>query len=131
MKNGDGSAVTGRINPAESRIELNDIRSFGHREKGDRLVFVEVEDSHQIILFAREKGAMVLGIECQAVISFAASYWIPPNHLVRYWINDRKNVLILQVDVDFARDRIVLRHSGLSIEMQRFDNCIFPDVHDR
>src|ERR1700722_5259825 len=104
MKNRDGSAVTGCINPAESRIELNYIRSISHRQKRNRLVFVEIEDGHQTVFFTREKRTVMLGIERHTVVSLAPSYRVPSNHFVGCRINDGKNVLILQVDVDFARN---------------------------
>src|SRR6201984_177164 len=97
MENRDGAAVARRIDASQSRIKTDYIRSIGHREKRNRLVFVEVEDGHQVFAFAREESAMVLGIDRHPVISFAASYRIPSDYLVGRRINDRKNVLILQI----------------------------------
>src|SRR6266576_5726783 len=106
MKNRDGSAVTGCVNPAESRIELNYIRSISHRQKRNRLVFVEIEYGHQIVFFTREKHTVMLGIERHAVVSFAPSNRVSSNHLVGRRIDDGKDVLILQVDVHFAGYRV-------------------------
>src|ERR1700719_3505979 len=81
-KNRDGSAVTGGISPAEFRVELNYIRSISHRQKRNRLVFVEIEDGHEIVFFTREKRTVMLGIERHAVVFFAPSNRIPSHHLV-------------------------------------------------
>jgi hypothetical protein len=102
MENGDGSAVARGIDAIKSGIKTDYIWIIGHWQKRNWLVLIKIKDGHQVVAFAREKNAMVLGIDCHAVISFAASYRIPPNHLVHYWINDRKNVSILQVDVCLA-----------------------------
>src|SRR6267378_2405278 len=91
MKHGDGPAITGNINSIEARIELDNIRSVRHRKKNDRFVSVEIEDRHQIVVFTRQKRAMMLRIECHAMISLAAADGIPTDYHVRRGIDDGKN----------------------------------------
>ena len=53
---------------------------------------------------------MVFRIERHPMILFAASYGIFSNYRVGCRIDDGKHVLILQVEVDFERNWIVLWH---------------------
>ncbi len=80
-------------------------------------MFVEIEDRHQVVSFTREKGAVMLRVKRHAVVSLAASHGIPAHNGIRRGVDDRKNVLVLQVHVHLARDRVVLRHTGLAVEM--------------
>ena len=52
VKNRNGTAVTGGVNAAEARIELDHVRTICHREIRDGFVFIEIEYGHKIILFA-------------------------------------------------------------------------------
>lgn len=60
-----------------------------------------------------------------SVVPLAPSDRIPSNDLVGCRINDRENVVVLQVYINFAGDRVVLRHSGFAVEMQGFNDLVF------
>jgi hypothetical protein len=53
LKHGNGPAVASDINPLYVGVELDDIRIACERQIGDRLMFVEIEYSHEAIAFAR------------------------------------------------------------------------------
>src|SRR5207248_9328856 len=55
---------------------------------------------------------------------------ISSDHLVRCWINDRKNVLVLEVDVDLTCNWIVLRHPRFAVEMQSLDDLVLLHIDD-
>ena len=74
---------------------------------------------------------MMFRIERHAVIALAFPDWIAPDDLVRFRINDRENVLVLQVDVHLTGDGIVLRHAGFTVEMQRLDDFVLGHIHNR
>src|SRR5260370_38213744 len=131
MKHGDGTAVTGDINPVEARIELDDVRSVRHRKKSDRFVFVEVENRHQIVFFTRQKRAVMLRVKAHAVVSLAAADWIAAYYFVVRGIDDGKNVLILEIYIGFLGDRIVLRHSLFTVAMQSLAAFILVYVPNR
>ena len=57
-------------------------------------------------------------VKRHSVIALAPPNGISPHHLVRCGIDDRKDVLILEIDVDLAGDRIVRLGCG----------CDFLDV---
>ena len=65
------------------------------------------------------------------MVSLAASDWISAHDLIRRWNNDRKNVLVLQIHLYLASHRIVLRHARLAIEMQRFNDFVLGNIHNR
>src|SRR6266849_7566483 len=100
MKHGDGAAITGDINPVEARIELDDVRSVRHRKKSDRCVFVEIEYRHQIVFFTRQKSPVMLRVKTHAVVSLAAADWIAAYYFVVRGIDDRENILILEIYID-------------------------------
>ena len=72
----------------------------------------------------------MLGIQCHSVIAFALSDVVASHYLVCCRINHRKNVPVLQVDVDLARNWIVLRHPGFTVEMQSLDNPVLLNIND-
>ncbi len=80
-------------------------------------VLVQIEDGHQVVLFTREKRAVMLRVQRHSVIALASPNGISPYNLVRHRIDDRKDVLVLQIDVHLAGDGIVLRHPGFTVEM--------------
>src|SRR2546430_10804390 len=47
MKNGDRPAVAGNVDAPETRIEFDDVRSTGERQKRDGNVLVQIENGHQ------------------------------------------------------------------------------------
>src|SRR5205814_10229482 len=72
----------------------------------------------------------MLRVKSHSVIAFTLSNAISSDHLVRCWINDRKNVLVLEVDVDLACNWIVLRHPRFAVEMQRLDDLVLLHIDD-
>src|SRR5260370_1797166 len=131
MKHRDGAAVTSDINPVEARIELDDVRSVRHWKKGDGLVFVEVEDRHQIVSFTRQKRPVMFRVERHAVVSLAAADWIAAYYFVVRRIDDGENILILEIYIDFPGHRIVLLHSRFAVELQRLDDFVLGYIHNR
>ena len=63
-------------------------------------------------------------VKRHTVVSFAPSHGITPYHRVSRRIDDGKYILVLEVHVHLARDRVVLRHAGLTIEMQSLDDFV-------
>jgi hypothetical protein len=59
------------------------------------------------------------------------SHWIAAYDFVGGGINHRKDVLILKVEVNLARNWVILRHPGLAIEMQSFDDFVLLHIKDR
>src|SRR6266851_5654404 len=86
----DSSTRTGHIHALQSRVEFDDVGPSGHRQKRNRLVFVEIEHSHQVISLAGKEGAVMLRVQGHPVISFASADWIPPDDFVRRGIDDRE-----------------------------------------
>lgn len=70
----------------------------------------------------------MLRIKRHSVIAFAPPNGISPYHLVRCGLNDRKDVLILEIDVHFAGYGIALWHPGFTVEMQRAYNLVLLHV---
>ena len=60
---------------------------------------------------------MVFGVERHSMISIASAHGITRDDFIRCGIYNRKNILVLQVHVYFARNRIVLRHSRFAVEV--------------
>ncbi len=73
----------------------------------------------------------MLGVKSHSVISRAASHGITPYNLIRSRIDDGKNILILQIHIDFLYDRVVLRHACFTVEVQGLDDLVFGNVNDR
>jgi len=73
---------------------------------------------------------MVLRVERYAVISLAFPNRIATNQSIGRRINDGENILVLQVDVNLARHRVVLRHSRFTVEVQSVGDFILPHIHD-
>src|SRR5713101_5688382 len=126
----DGSARTGHVDALQSGVELDHVGTGCHRQKGDGQVSVEIEDGHEVVPFAREEGAMMFWVESHPMIPFAASHRIAHYHFIRGRIDDRENILVLEVYVHFLGDGIVLRHSGFTVEVQRLHDIVRSDVHD-
>src|SRR6266852_826029 len=99
LEHRDGTARTRHVNALETGIEFDYVRTARHRQKGDGLVSVEIEDGHEVVPFAREEGAMMFRVESHPVIPFAASHRITPYHFIRRRIDDGENILVLKVDV--------------------------------
>ena len=93
-------------------------------------MLIQIEDSHQVVLLTREKRAVMLQVKRHSVISLALPNRISPHHLICRRINDRKDVLILQINVYLAGDGIVLRHPGFTVEMQRAHDLILLHVNN-
>jgi len=52
LEDRDGAAGTGDVDTAEAGIEHHDVSAFCHRQVGDRLVRVEIEDDQDVVAFA-------------------------------------------------------------------------------
>src|SRR5690349_2337758 len=94
-------------------------------------MFIKIKNSHQIILLAGKKYPMMLRINCHAMIALTTSDRVSCHYLVSRWIDDGEQVLILQVNVHFSCNRIVLRHSSLTVEMQSLDDYVASDIDNR
>src|SRR5205814_9238370 len=88
------------------------------------------KDCHQIVLLARQKSTMMLRVKRHSVTALAVPDGISPYDSVSCRIDDREDVLVLQVDVYLAGYGIVLRHSGFTVEMYCAYNLIFLYVND-
>src|SRR5258708_10703537 len=130
LKYRDGTARTGHVNSLETTIEFDYVWTARHRQKGNGLVRVEIEDRHQVVPFARQEGAMVFRLERHPMIPFTASHRITPYHFIRHRIDDRENILVLEVDVHLLGDGIVLRHPGFTVEVQGLHDIVRSDIHD-
>jgi hypothetical protein len=74
---------------------------------------------------------MMLRVQRHAMICLAWPDRIPANNFVGYGIDHGKHVLILQVDVYLARNRVELRHTSLAIETQSLDDLVLRHVNNR
>src|SRR5689334_15247318 len=74
---------------------------------------------------------MALCVDGHPVIPFAAGDRIPAGDSIGRRIDDREDVLVLQVDVHFSRDGIVLWHSRLAVKTYYRDRAILPRVDHR
>src|SRR5262249_34568166 len=126
----DRAAGTSDVDPLESWIVLDHVTARSAREISNRFICVEVKDRHQIVAFAFKESSVVLRIERHPMVSPAFSYLIAADDRVRCWVDDGKNVLVLEIDVDFPRDRVILGHSGFTVEVKRLDDLVLPDVDD-
>jgi len=116
LKCGDCTTRARHIDAAESAIEHHDIRALGHRQVGDRLTRVEVEHREGVVALAGKERAMVLGVDGHAMIAAASLDGIPAHHRVRGGIDHHENILVLKVDIDLARDGVVLRHTCFAVK---------------
>ena len=130
VEDGNRPAVAGDVDPSQARIELDDIGSARQGKKCDGSLLIEIEHRHQFVSFAGKERAVVLRIECHAVVPFAFPDRIPAHNRIGRGIDHRKNVLVLEIDVHLARDRIVLRHPRFTLEVQRFHDLVFRHVDD-
>src|SRR5207247_11121206 len=130
LEHGDRAAGAGDVDPAETRIEHDDVSALRHRQVGDRPVRVEVEDGERIVALTGEEGATELGVDRHAVVLLAPLDAISGYDRVRGGIDHRQRVLVLKVDVDFASHRVVLRDTGLTVEPQHLHDRIRGDVDD-
>src|SRR5215831_18321776 len=73
---------------------------------------------------------MMFGIESHAVVAFTTSHRIASNDFVRRGIDDCEDILILQIHIDFLSNGVVLRHTGLAVEMQRLHNFVLFYIND-
>src|SRR5487761_57394 len=90
MEHGNCPAIARHVNSTEPRIKFNHIRALGHRQIGDGLVRIEVEDSHQVIRLARKKRAAFFHVEGHAVISATAAHGILCDNGIRGGIDYRE-----------------------------------------
>ena len=72
----------------------------------------------------------MLRVKGHSVITFAFSNAVAPDNLIRLRVYHRKNILILETDIDLTGDGIVLWHPGFAIEMQSLDNLVLQDIND-
>ena len=73
---------------------------------------------------------MVRGIEGHTVISLAAPHGIAPHNRIVFRVNHSENVLVLEVHIHFAGNRIVLRHPRFTVEVQCLHDRVRLHVHD-
>src|SRR5215475_13100433 len=73
---------------------------------------------------------MVLWIKSHAVIAFAPADGIAGDDFIGCGIDYRKDVRVLEIDVNPARNRVVLWHAGLTLEAQRLDDLVGRNVDD-
>lgn len=72
----------------------------------------------------------MLRVKRHSVVTLAPPNGISLYHLVRQRIDDRKDVLILQIDIDLAGNGIILRHPGFTVETQGTYNLVLVYVDD-
>ena len=70
----------------------------------------------------------MLRVKGHPVIAFTFSNTVAANNLVGCWIDHRENVLVLKVDVDLARNWIILRHPSFALEMQSLDDLVLLHI---
>src|SRR5437879_3059898 len=116
LKYGDCATGAGHIDASEPGIEHHDVRALGHWQMSDHPVRVEIEHRQRVVAFAGEERAMVFGIDRHAVVLATSLNGITAYHRVADGIDHRKDILVLKVDIDLTRQRIVLRHPRLAVE---------------
>src|SRR5262249_5830646 len=55
LKHGDGAACAGDIDAPKPWIELYHVRTLRHRQMGDRLMRIEIEDGEDVVALAGKK----------------------------------------------------------------------------
>jgi len=128
LKDGNRPARTRHVNSLESWIDLDYVGSSRHGQKGDGLILIEIENRHELVSFTGKKSTVMFRVKRHAVVSFAPPNRILGDDFVLLGIDDRKNVVILEIHVDLACNRIVLRHSCLAVERERFDDLVFSHI---
>src|SRR5262249_35765788 len=116
------------IDATEPWVELDDVRALRHRQLRDHLVRLEIEHGQNVIAFARQERAPSLRVDGHPVVALTAGDRVAADDGIRARIDDREDVLILEIDVDLPCDLIVLRHTGLAVETQHREGAILSRV---
>src|SRR5712691_10192834 len=87
LEDGDRPAGARHIDTPEAWIELRHIGTDRNGEERNRLVRVHVENGQEIVSLADEKGTVVFGIECHAMVSLTSANRILPHHCVCCRVN--------------------------------------------
>src|SRR5262249_34410601 len=112
----DRATATGDVDSTKSWIELDDVRPLRHRQGCDDLLGVEIEHGQNVVAFARQECTMSLRVDRHPVVPLTAGDGIATDDGIRTRIDNREDVLILEIDVDLSGDGIVLRHACLAVE---------------
>jgi len=73
---------------------------------------------------------MVLRVKRHPMIPFTAPHRIAPYDFIRSRIDDRENILVLEVYVHLLGNGIVLRHSRFTVEVERLHDIVRADIHN-
>ena len=92
---------------------------------------LQVEDRQDEVALARQEGSVMRDVERHAVVAFAPGDRVPRDDRVPARVDRGEDVLVLQVDVDAARDGVVQRYAGLAVEGERRDDPVLADIDDR
>src|SRR5512135_2237980 len=130
LEYGNGAAVAGFVDAAQSGMVLDDVAAFSQRQVDEGRVLFQVEDGHQVVVFAGKKGAAVLHVQSHAVIAAAAAHAVAGHHLVGLRVNDGENILVLQIHVHLAGGGIVLRHAGFAVEGEILQHGVGAHIND-
>src|SRR6266567_5298582 len=72
----------------------------------------------------------MLRVKGHPMIAFTFPNAVASDHRIRCWINNCKDILVLEVDVDFACNWIVLWHPSFTVEMQSLDDLVCLNIDD-
>src|SRR5579864_887776 len=128
LEDGDGAAVAGHIDSLQAGIELDYIGAASHRKRGADRLLLQIEDGHQVVFLAGEKGAAVFHVERHAVISLTGFDRIAGDHGVSGGIDSGENVLVLKIQVNEFAYGVELRHAGFALEAQSLDDLVIADI---
>src|SRR6516165_2347757 len=102
LKDRDRAATAGDIDTTEPWVELDDVRALRHRQSRDHPVRLEIEHGKNVVALARQERAPSLRVDGHPVVTLTARDRIAADDAIRARIDDREDVLVLEVDVDLS-----------------------------
>src|SRR6266571_2671084 len=93
-------------------------------------MLLQIKDGYQFVLFTGEESPSMLRVKGHPMIALTSPHTVASDHRVRCWIDHRKDVLVLKVDVDLASNRVVLRHPCFTVEMQSLDDLVLLNINN-
>src|SRR5262249_24571131 len=102
---------------------------FRLRKVSDGFMRVQPEDGHEIVFLAGEESQPMIAVQGHAMVPAALADWVLSDLFVGRWIDFTDYILVLEIQENVLRNRIVSRVTGLARKMQRRDDLVSVDVH--
>src|SRR6516162_5860063 len=65
-----------------------------------------------------------------SMVAFATPHRIASNHVIRVRIDNCKDIVILEIHINFAQNRVVLGHTCFTAEVQGLWNFVLRHIDD-